>query len=77
MVFTYEYTLLNQRVAALAPDNLEQFQRQIRQRLIRLACDEHKLDGLLRLANAVKYVYHDRDGADVTTAVITSADCSR
>jgi hypothetical protein len=77
LVFTYEYTLMNQRVAALAPDNLERFQRQIQQRLNKLACEEHKLDGLLRLANAVKYVYHDRDGADVTTAVITSAGCSR
>lgn len=77
LVFTYEYTLINQRVAGLAPDNLERFQSQIRQRLIKLACEEHKLDSLLRLATAVKYVYHDRDGADIATAVITSADCSR
>jgi hypothetical protein len=77
LVFTYEYTLLNQRAAGLAPDNLERFQRQIRQRLIKLTCDEHKLDALLRVATAVKYIYRDRDGATVATVVMKSADCSR
>jgi hypothetical protein len=75
LVFTYEYTLVNQRMAGLAPENLEQFQRQLRQRLNKLACEEHKLDSLLRLATAVKYVYRDRDGAAVATAVMTSAEC--
>jgi uncharacterized RDD family membrane protein YckC len=75
LVFTYEYTLLNQRIAGLAPQNLERFQRQIRQRLNKLACEEHKLDSLLRLATAVKYVYRDRDGATVATTVMTAADC--
>jgi hypothetical protein len=77
LVFTYEYTLLNQRAAGFAPDNLERFQRQLRQRLNKMACEDHKLDGLLRLATAVKYVYRDRDGSTVATAVLRSADCSR
>jgi uncharacterized RDD family membrane protein YckC len=77
LVFTYEYTLVNQRIAGLAPESLERFQRQIRQRLNKLACEEHKLDSLLRLATAVKYVYRDRDGTTVATAVMTSADCLR
>jgi hypothetical protein len=77
LVFTYEYTLVNQRMAGLAPESLEGFQRQIRQRLNKLACEEHKLDSLLRLATAVKYVYRDRDGATVATVVMRSADCSR
>jgi uncharacterized RDD family membrane protein YckC len=75
LVFTYEYTLVDQRIAGLAPESLERFQRQIRQRLNKLACEEHKLDSLLRLATAVKYVYRDRDGTTVATAVMTSADC--
>lgn len=77
LVFTYEYTLVNQRMAGLAPQNLERFQSGIRQRLDKLTCEEHKLDSLLRLATAVKYVYRDRDGTTVATAVITSADCLR
>jgi len=75
LVFTYQYTLVNQRMAGLAPENPGRFQRQIRQGLNKSACEEHKLDTLLRLATAVKYVYHDRDGAAVATAVVTSADC--
>jgi hypothetical protein len=77
LVFTYEYTLVNQRMAGLAAESREGLQRQIRQRLNKLACDEHKLDSLLRLATAVKYVYRDRDGTTVATAVMTSADCLR
>jgi hypothetical protein len=77
LVFTYEYTLVNQHMAGLAPESLERFQRGIRQRLNKLACEEHKLDSLLRLATAVKYVYRDRDGTTVATAVMTSADCLR
>jgi hypothetical protein len=77
LVFTYEYTLVNQRMARLPPESLDRFQRGIRQRLNKLACDEHKLDSLLRLANAVKYVYRDQDGTTVATAVLTSADCLR
>jgi hypothetical protein len=77
LVFTYEYTLVSQRMAGLAPESLERFQRGIRQRLNKLACEEHKLDSLLRLASAVKYVYRDRDGTTVATAVLKSADCLR
>lgn len=77
LVFTYEYTLVSQRMAGLAPESLAQFQRGIRQRLNKSACEEHKLDSLLRLASAVKYVYRDRDGTTVVTAVLTSADCLR
>jgi hypothetical protein len=77
LVFTYEYTLVNQHIARLPLDDLARFQRQIRQGLNKLACEEHKLDGLLRLATAVKYVYRDRDGTTVATAVMTSADCPR
>ena len=70
-------TLVNQQAGGLAPENRERFQRQIRQRLTRLGCDEHKLDALLRLATAVTYVYRDRDGAQVATAAVTPADCRR
>jgi hypothetical protein len=75
LVFTYRYTLLNQRSAGLPPENVERFRRQVQQRLHVSICEKHAMDALLRLASAVKYVYRDRDGAEVATVVVTSADC--
>jgi hypothetical protein len=77
LVFTYRYTLVNQHSAGLPPENVARFQRQVRQQLHVSVCEKHAMDALLRLASSVKYVYRDRDGVELATVVVTSADCLR
>jgi len=75
LLFTYHYTLMNIRKAAVDPGRLDEVVRgTMRETLRSKVCTS--LKSMLDLNATIRYHYLDEDGADLVTLAFSQADCS-
>ena len=76
-MFTYEYTLTNISVRLLSPTALETLRWRLSAHVRQAVCGGTALQPILSTGVITRFHYRDREGQDLVTVHVSSADCGR
>lgn len=76
-LFTYEYTLTNISARLLTPKSLDEVRWRLSADVRQAVCGGSGLQPVLRAGVITRIHYRDRDGQDLVTVRVSSADCGK
>ncbi|HEV7137231.1 MAG TPA: RDD family protein [Steroidobacteraceae bacterium] len=76
-LFTYEYTLTNMHAARLSAMTMETLRWRLSAHVRQAVCRSTALRPMLSTGTTIRFRYRDKDGQELATVTVSSADCGR